>query len=184
VTQIKGISPQDILDYWFKSLAPEAHFTPDPQVDAAIRERFMPVYEGLKQRMPEDWRRDGHSLLAAIIVLDQFPRNMFRGHALAYATDSRAIALAREGVANGFDKVLTVQERQFFYLPFQHAENPQDQQQSVDLYETLDPDILDWALRHRAVIDRFGRFPSRNEALGRLTTEAEAEFLKENPLGF
>jgi len=184
VTSIEGISPQDILDYWFRSLSPEAHFKPDPKVDEAIRERFMPVYDGLKQRVPEDWRRDGHALLAAIIVLDQFPRNMFRGHALSYATDTRAIALAREGIANGFDKTLTMQERQFFYLPFQHAENPQDQAESVALYEALDPDILDWALRHKAVIDRFGRFPSRNAVLGRVTTEAEAEYLKENPLGF
>lgn len=184
MTLIRGVAAEDILNYWFKTLSEEAHFKVDPTVDAEIRERFTDVYEGLKQRVPEDWRRDGHGLLAAIIALDQFPRNMFRGHALAYATDSRAIALAREGVANGFDKPLTTKERQFFYLPFQHSEMLQDQHQSVQLYEDLGPDILDWALRHKAVIERFGRFPSRNEALGRFTTEEEAEFLKENPLGF
>lgn len=184
MTLIHGVSAQDILDYWFKTLSEAAHFTPDPKVDAEIRERFMDTYEALKQRVPEDWRRDGYGLLAAIIVLDQFPRNIYRGHALAYATDSRAIALAREGIANGFDRDLSVQERQFFYMPFQHSEMLQDQEQSVLLYEDLDPEILEWALRHKAVIDRFGRFPSRNETLGRITTEEEAEFLKETPLGF
>jgi uncharacterized protein (DUF924 family) len=178
------VSPQDILDYWFETLSPEAHFTVDPKVDDDIRERFSTVYEALKQRVPEDWRRDGHALLAAIIVLDQFPRNMFRGHALAYATDSRAMALAREGIANGFDKDLTVKERQFFYLPFQHSETPQDQAQSVQLHEELGEEILEWASRHKAVIDRFGRFPSRNKALGRFTSEEEEEFLNETPLGF
>ena len=184
MSEIVGVTPQHIHRFWFEEVSPESYFNSDATLDRKIRKRFLEVYEVLKSRVPEDWRCDGQALLASIIVLDQFPRNMFRGQVLAYATDSRALALAREGISNRLDLDLTVPERQFFYMPFQHSEDPHDQVESIRLNSELGPEVLSWAERHKAVIDRFGRFPARNEALGRESTEEELAFLEETPLGF
>lgn len=184
MSDIAGVSSEDILHFWFEEVPPEKYFKSDAALDKKVQARFSGVYEVLKDRVPEEWRRSGRGLLAAIIVLDQFPRNMFRGEPQAYATDSRALALSREGIANRLDQDLSSTERQFFYLPFQHSEDPQDQLESIRLNEMLGKEVLSWAERHKTVIDRFGRFPARNAVLGRVSTDEEKAFLDETPLGF
>jgi len=183
-SSVEGILPQDILSFWFGETRPQAWFQADPAFDERISERFSILYDALRRKLPEDWLATPQGRLAAILVFDQFPRNMFRGKAEAFATDDAALALAKEGVGKGDDRTLGVVERQFFYLPFEHSERREDQAQSLALYEALGGDGLEWARRHKAVIDRFGRFPARNTALGRETTAEEEAFLAANPHGF
>lgn len=168
----------DVLRFWFEELAPKNWFRRDTIVDAAIKLRFGELYEQLKDTVPDDWLESAKGYLAAIIVLDQFPRNMFRDDARAFATDAAALALAKRAISQGFDKRLTPKERAFLYMPFQHTEDAQDQARSVGLFTALgNPFNLDFALRHQAVIDRFGRFPHRNQVLGRVSTPGEEAFL-------
>jgi uncharacterized protein (DUF924 family) len=124
--------------------------------------------------------RDARTALAAIVVFDQMPRNMFRGTARAFATDPQALDIADAAVASGFDRGLTKDERLFCYLPFEHAEDSALQARCIALMSGLgDPDLIKWAEMHKAIIDRFGRFPHRNAALARPSTPEEIEFLKE-----
>ncbi|MFW6027695.1 MAG: DUF924 family protein [bacterium] len=175
----------DILDFWFGELNETQWWSPPPPVDEAVRERFRDLYEALAHEVPAAWRASARNLLAAAIVLDQFPRNMFRNDPRAYATDSRALALAREALDRGLDAELGVKERMFLYMPFQHSEDAAVQAESVALFEQLGDDgALNFARRHKAVIDRFGRFPHRNTILGRETTAEERAFLAEHPAGF
>jgi uncharacterized protein (DUF924 family) len=170
----------DVLRFWFEELTPKNWFRRDTIVDAAIKVRFGELYEQLKDAVPDDWLLSAKGYLAAIIVLDQFPRNMFRDDARAFVTDAAALALAKRAIAQGFDKRLAPKERAFLYMPFQHAEDAQDQARSVGLFTALgNPFNLDFALRHQAVIDRFGRFPHRNQILGRASTAEEVAFLAE-----
>jgi uncharacterized protein (DUF924 family) len=119
-------------------------------------------------------------VLAAILVLDQFPRNMFRGDARAFATDEASLELAKRAIADGFDEKLTRDQRVFLYMPFQHSEDRDDQARAIALYSMLGKPLnLDFALRHQAVVDRFDRFPHRNALLGRASTEEERSFLTE-----
>jgi uncharacterized protein (DUF924 family) len=168
----------DVLRFWFEELTPKNWFRRDTVVDAAIILRFGELYEQLKDAVPDDWLDSAKGYLAAIIVLDQFPRNMFRDDARAFATDAAALALAKRAIAQGFDKRLAPKERAFLYMPFQHAEDAHDQARSVGLFTALgNPFNLDFALRHQTVIDRFSRFPHRNQILGRASTAEEVEFL-------
>lgn len=166
-----------LLDYWFNGLTPDQWWKPDPDVDQELRARFLPLYEQLSREVPAEWLQTPRGTLAAVMVLDQLPRNVFRGDPRAYATDAKALALARQAVERGLDRDLTPQERIFLYVPFQHSEDPADQARSVELARTLDDKTLDYALKHKAVIDRFGRFPHRNKVLGRPSTAEEIEFL-------
>jgi uncharacterized protein (DUF924 family) len=168
----------EVVRFWFEELEPKNWFRRDTSVDAAIKTRFGEIYQHLKDGVPEDWLDTPKGYLAAIIVLDQFPRNMFRDDARAFATDGAALALAKRAIAQVFDKRLAPEERAFLYMPFQHAEDAQDQARSVGLFTALgNPFNLDFALRHQAVIDRFGRFPHRNQVLGRASTAEEEAFL-------
>lgn len=170
----------DVLRFWFEELKPKNWFRRDTVVDAAIRVRFSDIYEQLKDGVPDDWLDSAKAYLAAILILDQFPRNMFRDDDRAFATDGAALSLAKRAIAQGLDEQLAPKERAFLYMPFQHAENADDQARSVGLYTALgNPLNLDFALRHQAVIDRFGRFPHRNQVLGRVSTEEEEAFLAE-----
>ena len=118
--------------------------------------------------------------LAAVIVLDQFPRNMYRGASRAFAADGAALSLAKEALMRGFDRELSIDERKFLYMPFEHSENPAEQARSMELFGTLESELdLDYARRHKEIIDRFGRFPHRNAVLGRISTPEEIEFIKE-----
>ena len=168
---------ETVLSFWFDELRPAAWFRADRALDAEIRRRFLGLWEALRAAPPV--APDGRTAVAAAVVFDQFPRNMFRGTAQAYATDALAREVARTALSAGLDRGLADPERQFLYMPFQHSEDPADQQTSVALFAGL-------ALRgarataeaHRAVIDRFGRFPHRNAVLSRASTPEEIEHLR------
>ena len=130
--------------------------------------------------MPESWRAEARGWLAAILVLDQFPRNLFRGDARAFATDEAALDLAKRAIAEGIDLKLPPEQRAFVYMPFQHSEQKADQARPIELFSALgNPLNLDFAIRHKAIIDRFGRFPHRNEIFGRTSTDEEVVFLQQ-----
>ena len=172
----------DVIQFWFAELT-EAHwFARDDELDARIRDRFLALHEqivlsdGIDAAAPRP-------LLAAVIVVDQFSRNMFRGTPRAFAADPIARRLARQAVERGFDLSMTREERFFLYLPFEHSEDRADQALSVDLIGQLGHE--EWtrhALAHRSIIDRFGRFPHRNAILGRTSTPDELLLLNE-PMG-
>jgi len=166
-----------ILHYWFEELQPAAWFRKDERVDAAIGERFGALYEQLAQIRPNQLASP-LECIAAVIVLDQFPRNMFRGSPRAFATDELALSVAQHAIAEGWDRQLTQQQRLFLYMPFQHSEARAVQARSIELFTQLGlAENLDYAQRHKNVIDRFGRFPHRNAVLGRESTTAELQFI-------
>lgn len=174
----------EILDFW-TGIGPKGWFDVNPAVDQEITTRFGDLWGALWEGGLRQWQATAPGALAYLILADQFPRNMFRGDARAFATDDRARAAARAAVLAGHDLATTPAMRAFFYLPFEHAESMGDQDWSVDLFAHRLPDdsLLRHAKAHREVIRRFGRFPYRNAALGRQTTAAEAEFLKAGGYG-
>jgi uncharacterized protein (DUF924 family) len=166
-----------VLRYWFEELQPAAWFRKDDGVDVAIRERFGAMHEQLAQIRPEQLTTP-LECIAAVIVLDQFPRNMFRGSPRAFATDALALSISQHAIAAGLDLQLTAQQRLFLYMPFQHSEDRAVQARSIELFTQLGiADNLDYAHRHKDVVDRFGRFPHRNAVLGRQSTTAELQFI-------
>jgi len=173
-------APEEIVRFWFETLSPKDWYGAPAHVDAEITARFGETYEALKEGVPPGWLDDAEGVLAAILVLDQFPRNMFRGAPQAFATDAQALALSMRAIAKGLDMKLPPEKRCFVYIPFQHAEDLAVQRRSLELFTALgNPENLDFARRHEAIIARFGRFPHRNEILGRESTPEEAAFLKQ-----
>lgn len=169
--------------FWFDE-HPQDWFVKNPAFDAEIRRRFLALHETASAGRLAHWAHDARSCLALVIVLDQFPRNMFRGEARAFATDSLARAAARVILERGWDKVMAQSEQLFAYLPFEHSESLPDQDLACALMKDFELDQLRYALRHREIIERFGRFPHRNGVLGRESTAAEIEFLKQPGSGF
>jgi uncharacterized protein (DUF924 family) len=170
-------TPQGVLDFWF-GVDPEKWYKKDDAFDAEIREQFLATYEAAAGGQLSEWGQTPESALALVIVLDQFPRNMFRSSPRAFAADSLALATAKCAVERGFDKSLEVQKRTFFYLPYEHSENLDDQERGVALNRASgDAESLKWAELHADIIRRFGRFPHRNAVLGRNTTAEEEAFL-------
>jgi uncharacterized protein (DUF924 family) len=168
----------DVLHFWFGELKPEQWFAKDAALDARIRERFGSLHDALASGAL-DIPSTPRGYLAAIIVFDQFSRNLYRGSAAAFANDTHALRLAREAMERGYDRQLTRAERKFVYMPFMHSEDPEMQHRCVRLFSTLgDEESLRYAIEHRDVIDHFGRFPHRNAILQRTPTPEEAEFLK------
>ena len=163
----------DVLTYWF-GLTPEQWWKPDAALDKDIRERFLQLWE-LKRQLPaSSFVDDPLTAIAAVILFDQFPRNMFRNHADQFSTDPLALAVARQAVDLGFDDRLQPQERGFLCMPFEHSENLADQKRSVQLFTALGDDyLLGYARKHHDIIERFGRFPHRNAMLGRAPRPAE-----------
>ena len=157
----------DVLRFWF-GLRPDRWWKTDPALDEEIRERFRELWAD-KRRLPvSSFTEDPLTALAGVILFDQFPRNMFRGHAEQYATDTLALGIARAAVDGKLDEQLERQERGFLYMPFQHSEDPADQRRSVALFTALGDDhFLDYAKKHHDLVERFGRFPHRNAILGR-----------------
>jgi uncharacterized protein (DUF924 family) len=171
---------EEIVQFWFEELTSEDWFKADEARDALILTRFGDVYEQLKEGVPESWLAEAKGWLAAILVLDQFPRNLFRGDARAFATDADALDLAKRAIAEGIEMQLPPEQRSFVYMPFQHSEHKADQARSVGLFTALgNPLNLDFAVRHKEIIDRFGRFPHRNEILGRKSSDEEVAFLQQ-----
>lgn len=176
----------EVLDFWFNQLTPEEWFQPGDDLDETIARKFGGLHARLgRDGVPPSWRATPRGRLAAIIVLDQFPRNIYRGKAAAFSTDDAALELAMETVDGGHADGLEAVERKFVYLPFEHSEDPAVQNQSVRLFATLDdPRSLHFAEAHRDVIRRFGRFPHRNRMLGRVSTTDEEAYLAEPGAGF
>ncbi len=170
---------EEVNRFWFEEIEPGQWFRPDPAMDAEIRRRFLELYQKLKQALPEEARTDARAALAAILLFDQFPRNMFRGRPEAFATDPLACALTRNAVDQELDNGLNTDERRFLYMPLMHSEVLADQEWGVSLFRSLDdPESLRYAIEHRDIIARFGRFPHRNNVLGRENTPEEEEFLR------
>ncbi len=170
-------SAADVLAYW-RALGPERWFTADAKVDAEIRAKFRGLYAAAITGSLISWEDDATGALAHIIVLDQFPRNMFRGSAAAFAADPLARAAAGRAIDRGFDRLADKVERPFFYLPYMHSEVLADQERCCDLCRAAGDDhTLEYAKIHTDIIRRFGRFPHRNAALGRVTTPEERAFL-------
>ena len=170
----------DVLRFWFEETAPEQWFRQDTAFDAALRARFAPTHEHVASLALASCVGDASTALAAVIVLDQFSRNMFRGSPGAFASDAKALRLAQAAIEKGFDREVPANTRLFFYLPFEHAEDSAAQEHAVALMASLaDPELVKWAEAHKAIIDRFGRFPHRNAVLGRVCTAQEREFLQE-----
>lgn len=171
-------SAADVVTFWVEA-GPEKWFTKDAAFDEAIRARFLTLYEKAAAGEREAWAHDPDGALALLLLLDQFPRNMFRGSPRAFATDELARAVAHGAISLGLDRLAPHHLRGFFYLPFEHSESLADQERSVELFEGLgDGEMLKYAMIHRDVIAEFGRFPHRNAVLGRQTTPAEQAFLE------
>ena len=175
--------PQDVLGFWIAA-GPAKWFAKSDAFDSAIRLKFEPVHLAAARGKYDDWAAQAEGALALVILLDQFPRNLYRDSGHAFATDGKARAIAAAAVAAGHDKAVAPELRPFFYLPYEHSESLADQETGLVLFEALltdtgDADSLKWALAHRDVVARFRRFPHRNQALGRATTAAEQAFLDE-----
>ena len=157
----------DVLKFWF-GLNHDQWWKTDPALDHRIRQAFLKLWAEKRQQPAETFLADPLTALAAVILFDQFPRNIFRGHADQFATDHLALAIAKGAVDRGFDDELQQQERAFLYMPFQHSEGREDQKRSILLFTELGDDYhLGFARKHHDVIERFGRFPHRNAILGR-----------------
>jgi uncharacterized protein (DUF924 family) len=174
-----------VLDFWFKEIAPAQWWKVDPAFDQLIARRFGALHEGAAQAELFKWRTDPRGRLAEIIVLDQFSRNMFRGTPKAFATDALALALAQEAVSTQADRELPPQERVFLYMPFMHSESRLIHEVAERLFKDCGQgNNYEFELRHKAIIDRFGRYPHRNAVLGRASTAEEIEFLTLPGSGF
>lgn len=180
---MQAVNPQDLLKFWF-GRDRKAWFEKNPAFDEEIRRRFLQLYEMGAAGELAQWMQTPGDCLALVILLDQFPRNMFRGSARAFAADPPARAAARVILENSWDKAMSPDERMFAYLPFEHSESLADQERCLALMKEIAvfpeaADLPKWAEAHLAIIRRFGRFPHRNAALGRASTPEEAEFLQQ-----
>lgn len=173
----QDIAPAQVVAFW-REAGPPRWFGKDAAFDADIRKRFLSVHEAAAAGLLAAWEDTADGALALLLVLDQFPRNMFRGSARAYATDDQAREVAKRALARGFDLRFSSPERRFFYLPFMHAEDLAEQERCISLCAAAgDREGVDYAVLHADIIRRFGRFPHRNAVLGRATTEEERAFL-------
>lgn len=179
------IDSQKIIDFWFHELRPQQWWGGSPELDQLIDGRFGTIHKAAGMAELWTWRGDAKGALAEIIILDQFSRNIYRGTDRAFAADGMALVLAQDAVDKGYDKLLELTMRQFLYMPFMHSESVKMQEQSVKLFAASEKqENFDYALRHKEIIDRFGRFPHRNHILGRISTPEEIEFLKQKNSSF
>jgi uncharacterized protein (DUF924 family) len=174
---MNNVPPAEVVTFW-RDAGPSKWFAADETLDLTIRSRFLAIHEAAARGELAAWEDSAKGALALVILLDQFPRNMFRGSARAFATDPLARAVADRALAHGFDRATDKTMRPLFFLPFMHSEILADHDHCVRLYEALgDRKLLKYAVGHRDIIAKFGRFPHRNAALGRASTPAEKEFL-------
>ncbi len=168
-----------VLRFWFEEIEHDQWWSADPDFDQVIWERFSAVHRAATRGELSHWRKLAAGRLAEVIALDQFSRNMYRGTARAFAADPVALVLAQEAVAGAHDQALTRHGRLFLYMPFMHSESALVHETALQLFQTLGlKNNLDFELRHKAIIDRFGRYPHRNALLGRESTEEEIQFLE------
>ncbi|MDJ0799216.1 MAG: DUF924 family protein [Calothrix sp. MO_167.B12] len=182
---------REILDFWFGKPDEPGYgkprkiwFSKQPEFDEEIRTWFYPDYQRAAAGYLDNWAELPQNCLALILLLDQFPRNIFRGTPDAFATDWQALSVAQQAISKGYDRKFLPVQRWFFYLPFEHSENMQHQHKAVELFQQLthsgdSATAVNSAIHHRQIIERFGRFPHRNEILGRLSTPDEKEFLQQ-----
>jgi uncharacterized protein (DUF924 family) len=171
---------EEILAFWIDELGPEGWYEGGDRIDALCRERFLDDWEKGRRGDYAQWTTTARGALALLILLDQFPRNMFRGESRSYVTDKKAQETAEYAVDHAVDRELPEFQRMFLYMPLMHSENLSHQRRSVELFRGLgEGDAESYAVRHMEIVERFGRFPHRNDVLGRPTTAEEAEFLKE-----
>lgn len=172
--------PVEVLEFWLHEVGPDGWYAGGEALDGDCRARFADLWQAAREGGLEHWVDGTVGTLAYLILCDQFPRNIHRGRAESFATDPQARAAARRALDEGWDMGAPEPERQFFYMPFEHSEDPADQALAVRLMEerlASDPEMALHARAHQAVIARFGRFPGRNAALGRVDTAAEADWL-------
>ena len=170
---------EEVIQFW-REAGPERWFTRDDAFDETCRQRFLLTHEAAARGDLNEWELSAEGALALVLLLEQLPRNMFRGTRRAYRTDPAALMVADRAIERGYDRAVEPQFRRFFYLPFMHSEDLGDQDRSVALNEAGgDPDTIKWARHHRDIIARFGRFPHRNAILGRESTPEEKAFLAE-----
>jgi uncharacterized protein (DUF924 family) len=171
---------QEILKFWFEEISQTQWFKKDDAFDQLISDRFSDVHSRAVRCELFDWRINAEGRLAEIIVLDQFSRNMFRNTTLAFINDPMALTLSQEAISLGMDKLLEPVRRSFMYLPFMHSESIKIHEIAEDLYRQLgNQSNLEWEIKHKKIIEKFGRYPHRNEALGRISTKEELAFLKQ-----
>jgi len=171
----------DILSFWFDEAGPEGWFKGTKELDETIRQRFEALHRQLAANPPREAAEDARAALAAVILFDQFPRNIYRGTAQAFSTDDLALQISRDALGRKLDDQLTPEQKQFLYMPFQHSEVSADQEQAVMLFKALgNEEGLNYAIEHRDIIQQFGRFPHRNRALGRESTPEELAFLEKH----
>lgn len=176
---------QDILHFWFEEIDPSQHWAKDDEFDRLLIRKFSDVHYSAARCELFEWRNNAQGRLAEIIVLDQFSRNMFRGTPLSFAYDGLALALSQEAIAAGADKMLSQVERSFLYMPFMHSESLKIHEVAVGLFRKNGiQSNLDFEIRHKKIIERFGRYPHRNSIMGRESTKEELEFLKQPGSGF
>ena len=174
------MQPQHVLNFWFVEHGPSDWYSGDPAFDERCKERLSDVHASAVRSELWAWRQTIEGRVAELLLLDQVSRQLFRGDARAFASDTMALALAQEAVAQGLDKDLDLHHRLFLYMPYQHAESVVIQQESVRLFESLgSDDYMPYVLEHRDTIARFGRFPFRNAALGRQSTPEEIAYMQE-----
>jgi uncharacterized protein (DUF924 family) len=173
------MSPEVVLKFWFEELSEKDHFSGDKKVDDLIRSRFLKTFLQASQGEFWQWRRVGLGRLAEILVLDQFSRNLWRGKPECFAQDSMALTLAQEAVALGVDREMTTEQKGFLFMPYMHSESKVIHEEALKLFSEKGLEgHLDYEIKHKAIIDRFGRYPHRNKILGRQSTDEEIEFLK------
>ncbi|RTE85822.1 MULTISPECIES: DUF924 family protein [Gammaproteobacteria] len=169
----------EVLDFWFQELKPSQWFMKDDSLDTHITERFNATHEAGSKCELWHWRGSARGRLAEVIVLDQFSRNIHRNSPLAFATDALALALAQEAIERGHDQSLTPEEQAFLYMPYMHSESKHIHELALDLFNQPGLETnYEFEVQHKAIIDRFGRYPHRNSILGRTSSQEEIEFLQ------
>ena len=170
--------PREIVDYWFSAPVAKLWFKSTPEFDREIRERYERLWQRARDGELEHWRDSAIGCLALVIVLDQFPLNMFRDEARSYSTEQLAVEVAPHAIDRGYDRELEGKQKAFLYMPFMHSETIEDQERALRLFDQPGlEDNLRFARHHHDIVRRFGRFPHRNRALGRASTAAEVEYL-------
>lgn len=179
------MKPEQVIQFWFEDTDPKLWFKKDHEFDQKVRVLFLDTYKETRAGKNSNWRKEPDGRLAEIIVLDQFPRNMFRDSSDAFSGDALALPLADEAVRVGDDQKIPIEKRAFIYMPFMHSEDKKAHEKAVQLFSQKGlENNLKYELAHKKIIDQFGRYPHRNEALGRTSTAEELEFLKQEGSSF
>ena len=171
------ITPADILEYWFSKNSKQYWFASTPEIDSEIRKNYEKIWVRAAAGELNDWQNNAEGSLALIIILDQFPLNMFRGDAKSFKTENMAVEVALNAINNGYDEELSNEEEQLFlFMPLMHSEDLDHQNLQVYLFEKYNFN-LDYSAHHQDIVKKFGRFPHRNEILGRMSTMEELDYL-------